>query len=84
MAGSNNGGRKVGANWGLRLTAILSSAAVFVAFWQLAARTPFPANFGANNAVTPTPTDTFGIPTSGQGTPITLPGSPHSGTGLSH
>ena len=68
----------------MRVGAVVGSVVTFVAFWQFAARTPFPANFGTGNQVVPTPTDSFGVPTNSQGSPITLPGSPHSGTGLSH
>ena len=71
-------------NWGVRVGAVVGSVVTFVAFWQLAAHTPHPANFGAGNPIVPTPTDSFAVPTNNQGSPIDLPGSPHSGTGLSH
>jgi len=67
-------------NWRMRSTAVLGTAAALAGLWHVILQTPYPAD--AAPGVTPTPTDSFTIPTGSDLPP--LPTIPHSGTGLSH
>lgn len=72
-------------NWGLRAIALLGSAGAFFGFWQMAIRVPHPLTVNGAAQLTPTPTDSYTIPTGPtKSTPLPLPGPPNGSTGLSH